>query len=76
MYGMKVHEAVFAAQERVSGATVHIVDPIYDHGRVIRQEKVDISACLSPEEIAAKVLAVEHQLYGAALWDYLMETHS
>ena len=32
MYGMKVHEAVIAAKEKVSGATVHLVDTRYDHG--------------------------------------------
>lgn len=75
MYGMKVHEAVLAAGESVSGATVHLVDPIYDHGRIIRQEEVDVSDCQTPDEIAAKVLAVEHRLYGAALHDYLKETY-
>src|SRR5271156_6649647 len=32
MYGRRVHEAVLAAVEPVSGATVHWVDEQYDHG--------------------------------------------
>src|SRR6476660_1858912 len=31
MYGLKVHEAVIAAGEKVSGCTVHFVDNEYDH---------------------------------------------
>lgn len=67
MYGIRVHEAVFAAGARVSGATVHLIDPIYDHGRIIAQEQVDISDCRSPEEIAVRVLAVEHRIYAPAI---------
>jgi threonylcarbamoyladenosine tRNA methylthiotransferase MtaB len=67
MYGSKVHEAVFAAGEKRSGATIHLVDPIYDHGRILAQKTVDISACKSAAEIAAKVLEIEHYLYPRAI---------
>lgn len=62
MYGMNVHEAVFNSSAMLSGATVHFVNKIYDDGLIIAQEAVDISECNSPEEIAAKVLKVEHKL--------------
>ncbi len=62
MYGMNVHKAVFESKEKFSGATVHYVDKIYDHGEIISQVKVDISDCSSPEEIAVKVLEIEHNL--------------
>lgn len=68
MYGSAVHQAVFDAGEQFSGATVHWVDPLYDHGKIIAQEKVDISACQSLEEIAALVLAVEHRIYAPAIY--------
>ncbi len=71
MYGIRVHEAVFAAGEKVSGATVHLVDPLYDRGRIVAQEQVDISDCRSPEEIAARVLAVEHRIYAPAIHGFL-----
>ncbi len=71
MYGLRVHEAVFAAGEKFSGATVHLVDPLYDHGKIIAQEKVDISDCPSPEAIAARVLEVEHRVYAPAILSYL-----
>lgn len=62
MYGMNVHKAVFEKSCMVSGPTVHFVDKIYDNGKIIAQEAVDISDVNSPEEIAAKVLRVEHKL--------------
>jgi len=60
MYGINVHKAVFNAKENISGATVHFVDEIYDNGKIIEQETVDISDVKSPEEIAERVLKIEH----------------
>lgn len=62
MYGMNVHTAVFNSSAKVSGATVHFVDAEYDKGKIIAQKCVDISDAKSPEEIAERVLRVEHQL--------------
>ncbi len=62
MYGANVHKAVFNAGEKESGATVHFVDEIYDNGKIIEQRKVDISDVKSPEEIAERVLKIEHKL--------------
>lgn len=76
MYGMAVHEAVFASQETHSGATVHLVDDHYDHGRIIAKEEISISGCKSANEIADKVLTVEHMLYPRAIVSYLQATKS
>jgi phosphoribosylglycinamide formyltransferase-1 len=62
MYGINVHRAVFDSSAKVSGATVHMVDKTYDTGRIIAQRCVDISDVKSPEEIAEKVLEVEHKI--------------
>ncbi len=70
MYGMNVHEAVFKAGETYSGATVHLVNEQYDAGQILIQEETDISSCLSPEEIAGKVLRIEHKIYGKAIESY------
>lgn len=67
MYGMHVHEAVIAQKERVSGATVHVVDDEYDHGRIILQKRVPVSPNDTPESLAAKVLEIEHDIYPEAL---------
>jgi formyltetrahydrofolate-dependent phosphoribosylglycinamide formyltransferase len=62
MYGLNVHKAVLNSSAKISGATVHFVDKIYDHGKIIFQRTVDISDLKTPEEIAARVLNIEHEL--------------
>ena len=67
MYGMHVHEAVIAAGDTVSGATVHIVDEEYDHGPIVLQKEVPVDPNDTPEMLAARVLRVEHQIYPEAI---------
>jgi formyltetrahydrofolate-dependent phosphoribosylglycinamide formyltransferase len=62
MYGMNVHKAVYQSSAKVSGASVHFVDETYDTGKIIAQQCVDISDVKTPEEIAERVLKVEHKL--------------
>jgi formyltetrahydrofolate-dependent phosphoribosylglycinamide formyltransferase len=62
MYGMNVHRAVFSSSAQVSGASIHFVDESYDTGKIIAQRCVDISDVQSPEELAERVLKIEHQL--------------
>lgn len=61
-YGLKVHEAVLAAGDTESGATVHFVDEGTDTGPVLYQERVKVAAEETPESLQQKVLAVEHRL--------------
>ncbi len=63
MYGRYVHEAVIKAGEKETGATVHLVDEIYDHGKILAQEKVPIRPDDNPETLAARVHKAEHKLY-------------
>ncbi len=67
MYGMNVHKAVFESKAEVSGATVHYVDKIYDHGEIIEQASISVADLKSPEEIAEAVLEVEHTLLPKAV---------
>jgi phosphoribosylglycinamide formyltransferase 1 len=67
MYGMRVHEAVLASGEKMSGATVHYVDEEYDNGPVVLQQTVPVLPGDTPESLASRVLAAEHQLYPAAI---------
>ena len=62
MYGSNVHKAVFNSSVKVSGPTVHFVDEIYDNGLIIDQRYTDISDVKSFEEIAERVLKLEHKL--------------
>ncbi|MEE8417256.1 MAG: phosphoribosylglycinamide formyltransferase [candidate division Zixibacteria bacterium] len=62
MYGTTVHKAVIESGDRLSGATVHIVDEIYDHGAILIQRTVPVLADDTPESLAARVLKVEHEI--------------
>lgn len=62
MYGMNVHKAVYNSGAKVSGATVHFINEAYDEGKIIAQKKVDISDVKFPEQIAERVLKIEHEL--------------
>lgn len=62
MFGINVHKAVFDSSAKVSGATVHMVDKTYDTGKIIAQQCVDISDVSAPEEIAERVLKIEHKI--------------
>ena len=63
MYGMNVHKAVKTAKERESGITIHFVNENYDEGNMIFQASCPITTENSPQEIAQKVLRLEHQYY-------------
>ncbi|HEY1448731.1 MAG TPA: phosphoribosylglycinamide formyltransferase [Caulobacteraceae bacterium] len=63
MYGRRVHAAVIAAGEAVSGASVHLVDEEYDHGRVIARAEVPVLAGDTPESLEARVMSVEPKLF-------------
>jgi phosphoribosylglycinamide formyltransferase 1 len=63
MYGEHVHRAVLESGVPQTGVTIHLVDEEYDTGAIVAQEKVDVHADDTPETLAARVLAVEHQLY-------------
>lgn len=63
MYGRRVHEAVVAAGERETGATVHLVDDEYDHGAVVAQVRLPIALGETPESVERKVMAAEPGLF-------------
>jgi phosphoribosylglycinamide formyltransferase 1 len=52
---------------RVSGATVHFVEPGVDKGPIVDQEPVLVGPGDSVEALSDRILAVEHRLYPAAL---------
>lgn len=67
MYGHHVHQAVLASGARESGATVHLVDEVYDRGRILAQARVPVVPGDTPETLAARVLGVEHRLLPAVV---------
>ena len=66
-YGKRVHKAVLEGGEKESGATVHFVDEGVDTGEIILQEKVPVLEGDTPDELAARVLKVEHRILAEGL---------
>ena len=48
---------------KVSGLTIHFVTDDVDGGPIIYQEAIDISDCSNGDEVAAKIIKVEHKAY-------------
>lgn len=61
-YGSHVHEAVLSAGETETGATVHLVDHEYDHGKILAQRKCPVEPGDTAETLAARVMALEREL--------------
>ncbi len=61
MYGDRVHEAVLAAGEKLTGVTVHVADDLYDNGAIVAQCEVPVHKGDTVETLRARVLAREHQ---------------
>lgn len=66
-YGRRVHEAVYRAGVKWSGATVHFVSDVVDGGAILMQDVVPVLEEDRPEEIARKVLELEHRILPSAV---------
>ena len=60
-YGRLVHEAVITAKEKESGITIHYVDELYDHGRIIFQASCLIEPNDTPDTLAQKIHRLEYE---------------
>lgn len=63
MYGLRVHQAVIRAGERVTGPTVHRVTHELDSGPVLAQWPVGVLDTDDAMSLAARVQVAEHALY-------------
>lgn len=71
MYGAAVHRAVLESGDAESGATVHMVNARYDEGQVLAQERVPVQLTDTVDDLAKRVLDVEHRLYPVAIAAYI-----
>ena len=55
-YGLYVHEAALAKGVKVSGATVHIVNPECDAGPIILQKAVEVKEGDTPEILQRRIM--------------------
>ena len=74
MYGMNVHRAVKKAGEKESGLSIHYVNEEYDKGKIILQDKCKIEPSDTAEEIAAKVLKLEHKNYAKVVEEEVLKS--
>ncbi len=72
-YGDRVHAAVLAAGDAESGCTVHLVDDVYDHGRILAQSRVPVLPGDDVHALADRVFAAECQLYPRVLAELARE---
>ncbi len=72
MYGHHVHDAVKANKEKETGITIHLVNEEYDKGKIIFQKQCPIAMEDSSEEIASKVLALEHLHFAPVIEQWIL----
>ena len=72
MFGRHVHQAVYEANERESGITIHEVSEIYDEGRIVAQFKVPISEEDSAENIENKVRLLEYEYFPQTVFHFVI----
>jgi len=71
MYGLHVHEAVLASGDKETGVTFHIVDEVYDHGRIVEQFNLAVLENDTPESLQERVLKKEHEEYPKILSKFI-----
>jgi phosphoribosylglycinamide formyltransferase 1 len=65
--GLDTHQRALAAGVKIHGASVHFVEPDMDSGPIIAQGAVGVRDDDTAATLAARVLAIEHRIYPAAL---------
>ena len=69
--GLDTHGRALAAGDLVAGCSVHLVTEELDGGEVLGQVEVPILPGDTPDSLAARVLAEEHQLYPRVLSEFV-----
>jgi phosphoribosylglycinamide formyltransferase 1 len=65
--GLDPQAQALSAGVKISGATVHFVIPETDAGPILMQGAVTVLDDDTPDTLAARILAIEHRIYPAAL---------
>lgn len=72
MYGAYVHEAVIAAGDVESGITIHLVDELYDHGKIIFQATCAVLQNDTHALLAARVNNLEYEFFSKQIEEYIL----
>jgi phosphoribosylglycinamide formyltransferase 1 len=65
--GLEPQAQALRAGVKISGATVHFVIPETDAGPIVMQGAVAVGDDDTPQTLAARIVAIEHRIYPAAL---------
>jgi phosphoribosylglycinamide formyltransferase-1 len=65
--GLEAWKQALAANEKVTGCTVHYVDEKIDHGEILAQREVPILPGDTPESLHARIQIAERELYPAVI---------
>ena len=65
--GMHAHKEVLEYGVKISGCTVHFIDPEEDHGPIIIQKCVPVYDTDTVETLAPRVLEWEHKIFPKAI---------
>jgi phosphoribosylglycinamide formyltransferase-1 len=71
MYGQKVHEALKKAGETETGITIHLVNEVYDEGKILFQERIPVLPQYTAEDISREVRKLELLHYPRVVAEYL-----
>lgn len=71
MYGMNVHRAVVQNKEVQTGITIHLVDEIYDNGKILFQTECSVLPDDTPEMVAHKVQELEYEHFPRIVEEYI-----
>lgn len=65
--GLHTHQRALEAGVALHGATVHFVTPQLDHGPIVVQGAIPVTAADDAASLARRLLAVEHVIYPRAV---------
>ncbi|CAG9177286.1 phosphoribosylglycinamide formyltransferase [Cupriavidus respiraculi] len=65
--GLHTHRQALEAGVKIHGVTVHFVTAALDHGPIVIQAALDVQRSDTPETLAERVLAIEHEIYPRAV---------
>lgn len=71
MFGIHVHEAVIANGEKESGITIHLVNEVFDSGKTLFQTTCPVLPTDKPEDLAARVHALEYKYFPQVVEQYI-----
>ncbi len=72
MYGAKVHEAVKASGDAETGITIHLVNEVYDEGKILFQASCEVGENDSQDDIAQKIHQLEHKHFPKVIEDWVL----